>query len=189
VSLVPLFHHRWAVPVLAELDGLGGGARFVQLVNGLGVARQSLSTTLDDMAARGWIERNPGYGHPLRPEYLLTPAGRRLAPGCALLLRAVRRARVEEVALRKWSMPVVDAIGRGAARFGELREELAGVTPRVLSLTLRQLEEGGPLVLRLVSDGRPPGVRYLLTGEGEALGRLLAPLGAAGGVSRPEQKG
>src|SRR5215213_11761735 len=81
-ALIALFHHRWAPPALAEL-ARRDGVRFVELQNRLGVGRESLRRALDALLELGYARRNPGYGHPLRPEYLVTE------PGAA----AVRRAR------------------------------------------------------------------------------------------------
>ena len=55
--------------------------------------------------------RNPGYGHPLRPEYVLTTQRRGAARRCAALLaRGRRRASL----LRKWSLPVLAALAAAA---------------------------------------------------------------------------
>ena len=47
-DLAVLFHHRWAVPILAELHGSGGG-KFVTLVARLSISRDSLTNTLRAM--------------------------------------------------------------------------------------------------------------------------------------------
>ena len=76
--LTALFRRRWACPVIAELHR-SDGAKFVTLVNRLGSNPAAMRTTLDDLLELGWIRRNPGYGHPMRPEYLLTAHGERIA--------------------------------------------------------------------------------------------------------------
>ncbi|MBK7403431.1 MAG: hypothetical protein IPJ41_02050 [Phycisphaerales bacterium] len=86
--LVDLAHRRWTLPLLAELHHARTsrdptGARFVGLVHRLNVGRESLRQTLDFAIAHGWVRNNPGHGHPLRPEFILTEAGSRLAPACA----------------------------------------------------------------------------------------------------------
>jgi len=169
---VALFHHRWAVPILAELHRGAGGAKFVTLVHRLGIGRDSLRRTLAALIERGWVKRNPGHGHPLRPEYLLTAAGARLAPWCARLTKLLHALQIEGVALRKWSMPVAYALGKGAERFSELKVLLAGSTPRALVITLKQMQQAG-LVERVVSDGYPPATSYLLTPRGRKLVPLL----------------
>src|ERR1043166_9079723 len=104
-ELVAIFHHRWSAPVLAELLRQKG-SRFAALAGTLGVGRESLRRTLDSLLALGLVARNPGYGHPLRPEYVLTRSGEDVARRCAKLLAAVD----EDVLLRKWSLPVLAAL-------------------------------------------------------------------------------
>lgn len=156
-----IVHHRWSLPVLAELSALGG-AKFVTLLNRLGVSRDSLRTTLDALAGLGLVQPNPGHGHPLRPEWVLTAAGERIAPACARLLEAVRSLDVEDVGLRKWSLPVARGLADGEDRFNGLKARLPGVTARALSMALHALQEAG-LVERSVVDGHPPAPVYRLT--------------------------
>jgi DNA-binding HxlR family transcriptional regulator len=174
-ALQVLFHHRWGPPLLAALHAGGGGAKFVSLVHRLGAPRDSVQRTLAALLEAGWVARNPGHGHPLRPEYLLTPAGEPLARACAELLEALREAAVEEVGLRKWSMPVVALLGHGPRRFSALKAGLATVSSRALALALKDLVEGG-LVQRTVTDGYPPTVVYQLEASAGGLERCLARL-------------
>jgi DNA-binding HxlR family transcriptional regulator len=178
LQLVQLVHYRWALPILAELHR-DDGAKFVTLVQRLGVSRDSLSRTLEVLIEQGWVTRNPGYGHPLRPEYLLTPEGMLLGPGALELMKALRPAKLEEVALRKWSLPVLYALGQGAKRFSELLAALPGTTSRALTLALADLEGAG-LVRREVRDTRPPRTAYRLNPEGEQLAGKLEGLVGGG---------
>jgi DNA-binding HxlR family transcriptional regulator len=171
--LAALAHHRWALPVLAELSSGAAGGRAAPLLARLGVARPSLRRTLDGLVAGGLVRRNPGYGHPLRPELLLTDRGRALGPWCTRMRAAAERAGVADAVLRKWSLAVLVALGAGCARFSEVRGLCAGVTPRALTLALARLEAEG-LVTRTVYDDRPPSVRYGLTRSGKALAALAA---------------
>ena len=168
-ELIALCHHRWSAPVLAEL-GRTRGARFVVLMNRLGVGRASLQRALAALVELGLVRRNPGYGHPLRPEYVLTPEGEQTAARCARLLAAVDGK--AGVLLRKWSLPVLVAL-RGNARFSELREALPGITARALALALKDLERAG-LVTRRVEETYPPSTVYAATAEAARLQRILA---------------
>ena len=76
-SISALSRHRWALPILAHLSGTGG-SRFVPLAAALGMSRDALRQTLDSLMALGLVTPNPGYGHPTRPEYILTDEGRRV---------------------------------------------------------------------------------------------------------------
>jgi DNA-binding HxlR family transcriptional regulator len=152
-ELVELFHHRWAAPVLALLDERGG-ARFVELQRKLGVTRESLRRALDALVDLDYVRRNEGYGHPLRPEYLITEAGR----SASLLAARVSDSSARDTLLRKWSVPVLASLDE-PRRFSELRVTLPTVTARALALALRDLEDAG-LVRRDVLPTRPPSTVY-----------------------------
>lgn len=170
-TLVALFHNRWSVPILAELRRQRG-SRFVTLARTLGMSRESLRRTLAALIESGLVGRNPGYGHPLRPEYVLTSSGERIAVACGPLVEQLRRGELEEVGLKKWSMPVVFALGEGPRRFSELRETLEGISPRALALALKDLE-AAEIVDRRVTDDYPPATVYRLTRTGRPLATLL----------------
>ncbi len=171
---ITLFHRQWAVRVLVELQR-SRGAKFVTLHSRLGVGRVTLRATLDDLIAEGWVLRNPGHGHPMRPEYVLTAAGVRLAPCLGRLLGTVRRLDIEPIAFRKWTLPVTWALGDAPRRFGELRRQLPGITPRALTLSLKDLE-GDRLVQREVFNDYPPVTSYSLDRRARPVYRALVPL-------------
>ncbi len=62
----------------------------------------------------------------------------------------------------KWSLLVVALLERRTMRFSELRREIDGVSQRMLTVTLRNLERDG-LVQRTVYPVVPPRVEYRLT--------------------------
>jgi DNA-binding HxlR family transcriptional regulator len=68
----------------------------------------------------------------------------------------------------KWSVYVIDALAAGTKRFSELRREVAGVSQRMLTVTLRALERDG-LIVRRVYPVIPPRVEYSLTPLGRSL--------------------
>jgi DNA-binding HxlR family transcriptional regulator len=79
--------------------------------------------------------------------------------------------RAREVLARigdKWSLYVVHLLGTGTKRFSELRREIEGIAPRMLTVTVRSLERDG-LVTRTVYPVVPPRVEYALTPMGETL--------------------
>ena len=136
---VELVQHRWCIPIVAETHRLGG-ARFAAYRGHLGISRDALTSTLAFLMERGLIARNVGYGHPLRPEYVATPRGQNLGPACADLYECIRRLRIEGVALRKWSLPVVSAVHGNQGSFAQLRRRLYPITPRALSKCLVSLD-------------------------------------------------
>ena len=68
----------------------------------------------------------------------------------------------------KWTMVVVVTLGEGAMRFSELRRAIDGVSQRMLTLTLRNLERDG-FISRKVTPSIPPRVDYELTDMGVEL--------------------
>lgn len=74
----------------------------------------------------------------------------------------------------KWSVMVVGRLEGGTMRFSELHRAIDGVSQRMLTLTLRNLERDG-LVTRTVYPEIPPRVEYKLTELGVT---LTGPIGA-----------
>ncbi|MEV3859104.1 helix-turn-helix domain-containing protein [Streptomyces sp. NPDC050095] len=72
----------------------------------------------------------------------------------------------------KWTGMVVRCLEGGPRRFGELREPLRGITPKVLAATLRAMERDG-LVTRTAYDENPPRVEYALTPLGHTLTGII----------------
>jgi len=69
----------------------------------------------------------------------------------------------------KWSVMVVGILSRhGTIRFNELKRSINGVSQRMLTLTLRNLERDG-LVTRTIYPEVPPRVEYSLTRLGQTL--------------------
>ncbi|THJ07431.1 helix-turn-helix transcriptional regulator [Nocardioides sp.] len=80
---------------------------------------------------------------------------------------------------RRWNSAILLALGRGAARFGEIRAMAEGLSDRMLALRLKELERAG-LVSRTVEPTTPVSVRYGLTTRGQELLAALQPLVAYG---------
>jgi DNA-binding HxlR family transcriptional regulator len=68
----------------------------------------------------------------------------------------------------RWSLPVMQRIAARKMRFSELHRDLPGISHRMLTSTLRQLERDG-IVERTVFPVVPPRVDYALTPLGETL--------------------
>ena len=72
----------------------------------------------------------------------------------------------------KWTVLIVGRLAVGKQRFGELRREIAGISPKVLTQKLRELERDG-IITRRVYASVPPKVEYSLTPLGRPLIGLL----------------
>jgi DNA-binding HxlR family transcriptional regulator len=173
-TLIALSRRRWALPALAELHR-ADGLKFVTLVHRLAASRPAAREALDDLVELGLAMPNPGYGHPLRPEYILTPAGARIGPACAALWDLLRRLRIADLALRRWSLAVLAALGAGKRRFSEIRGLLPAVTDRALIQAIRSLQTAG-LVTRRVSASSPPATRYQPTPRARRLLQVMGTL-------------
>lgn len=75
----------------------------------------------------------------------------------------------------KWSLLVIALLDQETLRFNELRRCIDGVSQRMLTVTLRQLERDG-LVLRTVHPTVPPRVYYALTPMGRTLHQTVQSL-------------
>ncbi|XKM39848.1 winged helix-turn-helix transcriptional regulator [Rhizobium ruizarguesonis] len=72
----------------------------------------------------------------------------------------------------KWSLYIFVALKDGPVRFNALRRQINGISQRMLTITLRQLERDG-LISRTLFPTIPPRVDYELTEVGRS---LLAPV-------------
>ncbi|MET9061545.1 helix-turn-helix domain-containing protein [Streptomyces antibioticus] len=75
----------------------------------------------------------------------------------------------------KWSVQILVAAAQGPIRFTELERSIEGISRRMLTLTLRNLERDG-LVTRTVHATVPPKVEYELTPVAEELHKTLQQL-------------
>ncbi len=76
----------------------------------------------------------------------------------------------------KWTFLIIrDLLIDGTLRFGDLLRSLEGISPKTLSLRLRELEKFG-LVNRIVYPEIPPKVEYELTVKGKELEAIFIEL-------------
>lgn len=171
-----LGRYRWTVPVMALLAERGG-ARFSEMAHRLGLPRESLVRVLEAAIDTGWVMRNPGHGHPLRPEYILTGEGVAVGETCRAIVAMQAAAGLAPDALTRWSLPVIHLIHEGHGRFNMIARALGDATPRALTASLKALVQVR-LVDRAVVAGFPPASSYSLTPHGAGLATALLPLAA-----------
>ena len=75
----------------------------------------------------------------------------------------------------KWTTLVIYLLAGGTKRYGELQREIGGISQKMLTQTLRKLEEDG-LVTRTVYPEVPPRTEYALTPLGRTLREPLSAL-------------
>jgi DNA-binding HxlR family transcriptional regulator len=78
---------------------------------------------------------------------------------------------------KRWTGAILCVLTERPLRFGELRATVAGLSDRLLSQRLRELEDEG-VVERLVEPGSPVRVTYSLTEKGAELRPAIAELRA-----------
>jgi len=102
----------------------------------------------------------------------------RSSPSCKPVPEEVRQA--ADLLERRWQLSVIYAALTGALRFNEFAGAVAGISPRMLSERLRDLEAAG-LIERRVIPSSPPKVEYRLTDRGRELGPIIDALRAYAG--------
>ncbi len=75
----------------------------------------------------------------------------------------------------KWKFPIIVSLTFGNKRFGQIAKDLNGITDRMLSKELKELELN-QLVKRTVYDDFPPIVEYAITDHGRSLEKVVEEL-------------
>jgi len=88
-------------------------------------------------------------------------------------------ARALDVVGERWTLLIVRDLLQGPQRFQDLREQLSGIPPKLLSDRLRVMEEQG-LLTRHVYSERPPRATYALSERGRELGLIVGALATWG---------
>ncbi len=155
-----IFQYRWDIRLLAKLY-LDPGSKIITMQSHFGISRVLLKSSLKRLLEVGLIIENPGHGHPMRAEYILTPKGNSLAPFCVSLLKETKKREISEVFESKWSCPIIISTGEHEKRFNELKKDLNPVTSRALSTNLKFLFDIKCLK-REIFDSNPPSFIYSL---------------------------
>lgn len=175
---VNITSRAWAIPILASLHA-GVAGRQAPLLAATGASRSAFAQSMDHLILIGLLERNPGYGHPLRPEFRLTEFG---VPAAALAkqIQSVTSERDQDLLRRSWTLPILTAIHE-PNNFNGIKRNLQTITDRALSQSLKTMEIRS-WVHRHVDEGaRPPRTLYRAVNSG----RLISSV-AVSEVSFPE---
>ena len=89
-----------------------------------------------------------------------------LSPYCALYTEAL------EIIGRRWTGAILRALLAGRTRFNELSSTVPGLSDRLLSERLKELEGEG-VISRTVTPSTPVRIEYCLTEKGEALAPVI----------------
>lgn len=75
----------------------------------------------------------------------------------------------------RWKLPILVSLRYGNKRFTEISKDINGITDKMLSKELKELEVN-QLITRTVYDSFPPTVEYAITKHGLSLGNVLVSL-------------
>ena len=95
--------------------------------------------------------------------------------------RAVKDAL--DVLSGSWKLPILVSRSKGTKRFKEITKDIEGISDKMLSKELKDLEIN-QLVKRTVFDSFPPRVEYSVTEHTETLHKVMDALSEWGGVHR-----
>jgi len=104
---------------------------------------------------------------------------------CSLLLNSISDSLY--VIGGKWKLPVIVSLREGHMRFNEIQRAIEGISAKVLSGELKELELNG-FVKRVVHDQTPVVVEYHLTPYADTLGNVLTALAEWGTMHRNKLK-
>ncbi len=171
-SFVNLTSRAWALPILSSLhEGVAG--RQATLLAATGASRTAFAPSLDHLIEMRLLERNPGHGHPLRPEFRLTQLG----ISAAAIAKKIKDASSDEdqdLLRRSWTLPVLTSLDR-TSHFNDVKRTLQTITDRALSQSLKSMEGRNWVSRRVDEEARPPRSIYCAVNTGSVISKVVAP--------------
>ena len=169
--LVNLTSRAWSIRALALMhQGVPG--RQAPLIAASGAGRTAFVQSLHHLETLGLLERYPGHGHPLRPEFRLTAQGEAMAP-IAHKIDAIAIRSAQDVLVRKvWTLPIL-AVASEPRHFSELKHTLTPITDRALSRSLQDLNQKNWVERSVNTEQRPPRPVYRVANAGAEIAQTL----------------
>ncbi len=168
---VNITSRAWAIPILSNLH-LGVAGRQAPLLAATGANRTAFAQSIDHLIKVGLMERNPGYGHPLRPEFRLTSLGKSAAAIANKIDVAAGNSN-QDLLRRSWTLPVLTTL-HTPSRFGDIKRILPSITDRALSQSLKTMEVRSWVRRSIDETERPPRSIYAAVNAGEVISRATA---------------
>lgn len=170
--LVKLTSRAWSLKALALIHQ-GVPARQAPLLAASGASRTTFVNSLKHLEELGLLERNPGHGHPLRPEFRLTARGHALAP-LAHQIEGQITDKEGAILLRKtWTIPLL-AVTHAPKAFSVIKRDLGAITDRALSQTLQDLSAHRWIERHVETQARPPRPYYHAIKTGAKISKLIS---------------
>ena len=171
-SLVKITSRAWSLKILALMcSGVPG--RQAPLLAATDASRTSFAASLDHLVQLGLLERNPGHGHPLRPEFRLTQRGQLAAETASKIIASVPGTDEFQLVQRTWTVPIL-ALTAAPQRFSAIKSDLVPITDRALSKSLILLEERDWLRRDFAVSQRAPHPIYRAVNAGKRINRAVA---------------
>ncbi|MCK0095894.1 winged helix-turn-helix transcriptional regulator [Yoonia sp. F2084L] len=162
----------WALAILSNLHA-GVAGRQAPLLAATGASRTAFAQSMDHLITVGLLERNPGYGHPLRPEFRLTSLGVSAA-AIANKIQSVAGKEDQDLLRRSWTLPVLTTL-HTPSRFNDIKRSLPSITDRALSQSLKIMEVRSWVCRAVDETARPPRSIYSAVNAGAAISQATAP--------------
>ncbi len=169
--LVKLTSKAWSLKILALMHS-GVPGRQAPLVAATTASRSAFAASLAHLIQLGLLERNPGHGHPLRPEFRLTVQGKVIAAMAYRILEAAPDEDEFDILKRSWPVPIL-ALTEAPCRFSAIRSGLGAITDRALSKSLGMLEEREWLRREIDVSQRTPFPTYQAVNTGKTINRAI----------------
>ena len=170
-QLVNITSRAWALPILSSLH-TGVAGRQAPLLAATGASRTAFAQSMEHLISIGLLGRNPGHGHPLRPEFRLTPPGIEAA-AIAHKIQSASAAPDRDLIRRSWTLPILTTL-RTPSHFNDIKRNLQTISDRALSQSLKSMEVRNWVCRSVDVDARPPRSIYTAINTGGVLSRLAA---------------
>lgn len=160
----------WTLPILSSLH-VGVAGRQATLLSATGASRTAFAQSMQYLIEIGLLERNPGHGHPLRPEFRLTELGVQAA-AIAHQIQNAPKAEDLDLLRKRWTVPILIELHQ-PLYFNDIKRNLQSITDRALSQSLK-LMEARSWVQRTIQDAtHPPRSRYSAINQGKDISQIL----------------
>lgn len=170
-QLVNVTSRSWSLNILAQLHR-GVVGKQAALIRACGASRTAFSQSLAHLIDAGLLERNPGYGHPLRPEFRLTIKGMEAAELADKILFQTPNQNANAILRRTWVVPILGVIDKPTS-FGGIKRAVGSISDRALSQTIQLLETESWVHRQIDISNRTPRPLYHSINHAAEISRVL----------------